>query len=107
MKANKNTVLIGEKVILVPYQCNHIPVHKLESTDCHHDWKSGYLLQKCHTWISWMLNKEPRQLTVSELLTLKEEYDMQCMCVLYYKQMNVKWQLDKDKLTFIILLVST
>jgi len=54
-----------------------------------------------------MLNKEPRQLTVSELLTLKEEYDMQCMCVLYYKQMNVKWQLDKDKLTFIILLVST
>jgi len=44
MKANKNTVLIGEKVILVPYQCNHIPVHKLESTDCHHDWKSGYLL---------------------------------------------------------------
>ena len=84
MTANKNTVLIGEKVILVPYQCNHIPVHKLESTDCHHDWKSGYLLQKCHTWISWMLNKEPRQLTVSELLTLEEEYDLQCMCVLYY-----------------------
>jgi hypothetical protein len=44
MKANENTVLVGEKVILVPYQRNHVPVRKSESTHRHR--KSGYLLNQ-------------------------------------------------------------
>ena len=63
-------------------------------------------MQKYHTW---MLDEELRQLTASEPLTLEEEYDMQRMYVPHYKQMicryvvTEKWQLDEDKLTFIIL----
>ncbi|TFK32295.1 GNAT domain-containing protein [Crucibulum laeve] len=69
MKANINTVLVGDKVILVPYRLEHVP--------------------KYH---EWMLDEELRNLTASEPLSLKEEYEMQ-----------EKWQVDEDKLTFIIL----
>ncbi|KAJ4469242.1 GNAT domain-containing protein [Lentinula aciculospora] len=69
MLCNKNTVLVGEKVLLVPYQKDHVP--------------------KYH---AWMENEELRALTASEPLTLEQEYKMQ-----------QKWQIDEDKLTFIIL----
>ncbi|KDR73176.1 hypothetical protein GALMADRAFT_251761 [Galerina marginata CBS 339.88] len=69
MKANTDTVLIGSRVILVPYRSEHVP--------------------KYH---EWMLDEELRSLTASEPLSLEEEYEMQ-----------EKWQLDEDKLTFIIL----
>ncbi|KAJ7772934.1 GNAT domain-containing protein [Mycena maculata] len=68
MKVNKNTVLVGGKVVLVPY----LPEHVL----------------KYHTW---MQDEELRELTASEPLTLEEEFEMQR-----------KWQLDEDKLTFIV-----
>ncbi|KAM6503240.1 GNAT domain containing protein [Amanita muscaria] len=69
MRVNQETVLVGEKVVLVPYRPEHVP--------------------KYH---SWMQDEELRRLTASEPLSLKEEYEMQ-----------QKWQLDEDKLTFIIL----
>ncbi|KAF8801172.1 hypothetical protein BYT27DRAFT_7174504 [Phlegmacium glaucopus] len=69
MKANIKTILVGSKVVLVPYQSEHV--------------------LKYH---EWMLDEELRSLTASEPLTLEEEYEMQ-----------QKWQLDEDKLTFIIL----
>ncbi|KAF7363994.1 Acyl-CoA N-acyltransferase [Mycena sanguinolenta] len=68
MRVNTDTVLVGEKVILVPYLPEHVP--------------------KYHTW---MQDPELRELTASEPLTLEEEYEMQR-----------KWQLDEDKLTFIV-----
>ncbi|KAF9269753.1 hypothetical protein L218DRAFT_890577 [Marasmius fiardii PR-910] len=69
MRANENVVLIGEKVVLVPYEVEHVP--------------------KYHTW---MQDDEIRLLTASEPLTLEEEYEMQR-----------KWRVDEDKLTFIVL----
>ncbi|KAK7038246.1 N-acetyltransferase 9 [Favolaschia claudopus] len=68
MKVNSDTVLVGDKVVLVPYLPRHVP--------------------KYH---SWMQDEELRELTASEPLTLEEEYEMQR-----------KWQLDDDKLTFIV-----
>ncbi|KAG6877377.1 hypothetical protein C0993_007964 [Termitomyces sp. T159_Od127] len=69
MKANECTVLVGSKIVLVPYLPEHVP--------------------KYHTW---MQDEELQKLTASEPLTLQEEY-----------QMQQKWRLDDDKLTFIIL----
>ncbi|KAJ3807022.1 GNAT domain-containing protein [Lentinula aff. lateritia] len=69
MLCNKNTVLVGKKILLVPYRIEHVA--------------------KYH---AWMENEELRTLTASEPLTLDQEYDMQR-----------KWQMDEDKLTFIIL----
>ncbi|KAL0069310.1 hypothetical protein AAF712_003675 [Marasmius tenuissimus] len=54
MRANKNTVLIGEKVVLVPYETEHVP--------------------KYH---EWMQDEETRLLTASEPLSLEEEFEMQ------------------------------
>lgn len=69
MRANENVVLVGDKVILVPYEAEHVP--------------------KYH---EWMQDDELRSLTASQPLTLVEEYEMQR-----------KWRVDEDKLTFIIL----
>ncbi|KAK0473524.1 GNAT domain-containing protein [Armillaria luteobubalina] len=54
MKVNESTVLIGRKVVLVPYDEGHV--------------------SKYH---SWMENDELRSLTASDRLTLEEEFDMQ------------------------------
>ncbi|KAF8633165.1 hypothetical protein AX17_004666 [Amanita inopinata Kibby_2008] len=54
MRINEAVVLVGEKVVLVPYRPEHVP--------------------KYH---SWMLDEELRRLTASEPLSLGEEYDMQ------------------------------
>ncbi|KAK0186745.1 GNAT domain-containing protein [Armillaria mellea] len=85
MKANESTVLIGRKVVLVPYDEGHVavsvPVMLFRIAEL--------ALQKYH---SWMENDELRSLTASERLTLEEEFDMQR-----------KWREDDDKLTFIIL----
>ncbi|KAK0200027.1 GNAT domain-containing protein [Desarmillaria ectypa] len=87
MKANENTVLVGTKVVLVPYD------------ECH--------VAKYH---AWMENGELRTLTASERLTLEEEFDMQrnfnlsdhviCLDLICS---SGKWREDDDKLTFIIL----
>ncbi|KAJ3740246.1 GNAT domain-containing protein [Lentinula detonsa] len=69
MLCNKNTVLVGKKILLVPYQIEHVA--------------------KYH---NWMENEELRALTASEPLKLEQEYEMQ-----------QKWQMDEDKLTFIII----
>ncbi|GLB41322.1 putative acetyltransferase (GNAT) domain containing protein [Lyophyllum shimeji] len=66
---NENTVLVGSKVVLVPYLPEHVP--------------------KYH---SWMQDDELLRLTASERLSLEDEY-----------QMQQRWRLDEDKLTFIIL----
>ncbi|KDQ51392.1 hypothetical protein JAAARDRAFT_41240 [Jaapia argillacea MUCL 33604] len=54
MLLNQETVLIGEKVVLVPYREEHVA--------------------KYHQWMS---SAELRELTASEPLTLEEEYEMQ------------------------------
>lgn len=54
MRLNQNTVLLGKKVVLVPYTSKHVPrYHK------------------------WMESEELRHLTASEPLTLEQEYAMQ------------------------------
>ncbi|XP_076457321.1 alpha/beta-tubulin-N-acetyltransferase 9-like [Babylonia areolata] len=54
MKINENVVIVGRKVILVPYESCHVP--------------------KYH---EWMKSEELQQLTASEPLSLEEEYAMQ------------------------------
>lgn len=54
MKINENTRIVGEKVVLIPYNAVHVP--------------------KYH---SWMQSEELQKLTASERLTLDEEYEMQ------------------------------
>ncbi|PWZ02937.1 hypothetical protein BCV70DRAFT_234704 [Testicularia cyperi] len=54
MKINRETVLVGQKVVLVPYREEHVP-----------------------TYHGWMQDAEIQTLTASEPLTLEEEYDMQ------------------------------
>ncbi|KAJ7595379.1 GNAT domain-containing protein [Mycena floridula] len=51
-----------------------------------------YTAQHVPKYHAWMQNADLRELTASEPLTLEEEFDMQR-----------KWQMDEDKLTFIIL----
>lgn len=55
MKLNQNTMLLGKKVVLVPYTAEHVPRYH-----------------------EWMKSEELRNLTASEQLTLQQEYDMQC-----------------------------
>ncbi|KAG5636728.1 hypothetical protein H0H81_007057 [Sphagnurus paluster] len=69
MRANESIVLVGSKVLLVPYLREHVP-----------------------TYHEWMQDEELQRLTASEPLKLDEEYEMQ-----------QKWRLDEDKLTFIVL----
>ncbi|XP_068439472.1 alpha/beta-tubulin-N-acetyltransferase 9 [Clinocottus analis] len=54
MKINENTLLEGNKVVLVPYNAKHVPRYH-----------------------EWMKSPELQQLTASEPLTLEQEYDMQ------------------------------
>ncbi|XP_034050448.1 N-acetyltransferase 9 [Thalassophryne amazonica] len=53
MKINENTLLEGDRVVLVPYNANHVPRYH-----------------------QWMKSPELQQLTASEPLTLEEEYNM-------------------------------
>lgn len=54
MKINSNTILIGDKIVLVPYEEKHVPRY--------HD---------------WMKSEDLQRLTASEPLSLEEEYEMQ------------------------------
>ncbi|XP_029313077.1 alpha/beta-tubulin-N-acetyltransferase 9 [Cottoperca gobio] len=54
MKINENTLLEGQKVVLVPYNAEHVPRYH-----------------------QWMKSPELQQLTASEPLSLEQEYDMQ------------------------------
>lgn len=54
MKINENTLLEGHKVVLVPYNAEHVPRYH-----------------------EWMKSPELQQLTASEPLTIEQEYDMQ------------------------------
>ncbi|XP_072229161.1 alpha/beta-tubulin-N-acetyltransferase 9 [Leuresthes tenuis] len=54
MKINENTLLEGHRVVLVPYNAEHVPRYH-----------------------EWMKSPELQQLTASEPLTLEQEYDMQ------------------------------
>ncbi|XP_043861143.1 N-acetyltransferase 9 isoform X1 [Dromiciops gliroides] len=54
MRVNQNTMLLGQKVILVPYTTEHVPRYH-----------------------EWMKSEELQRLTASEPLTLEQEYAMQ------------------------------
>ena len=124
MKANINTVLVGSKVVLVPYQSEHVPVSLVLSfSNTITELQDGYffIFFCCWWWCwqkyhEWMLDEELRSLTASEPLSLEEEYEMQRTYYFYVKKVWLlafaipfinlfpgKWQLDEDKLTFIIL----
>nr|XP_045014702.1 N-acetyltransferase 9 isoform X1 [Jaculus jaculus] len=55
MRLNENTMLLGKKVVLVPYTSEHVPRYH-----------------------EWMKSEELQRLTASEPLTLEQEYAMQC-----------------------------
>nr|XP_037848975.1 N-acetyltransferase 9 isoform X8 [Chlorocebus sabaeus] len=54
MRLNQNTMLLGKKVVLVPYTSEHVPRYH-----------------------EWMKSEELQRLTASEPLTLEQEYAMQ------------------------------
>ncbi|CDU23739.1 related to N-acetyltransferase [Sporisorium scitamineum] len=54
MKINRNTVLVGQRVVLVPYRKHHVPRY--------HEWMKDPLIQ---------------EQTASEPLSLEEEFEMQ------------------------------
>uniref|UniRef100_A0A8C3WEH8 N-acetyltransferase 9 n=1 Tax=Catagonus wagneri TaxID=51154 RepID=A0A8C3WEH8_9CETA len=54
MRLNQNTLLLGTKVVLVPYTPEHVPRYH-----------------------EWMKSEELQRLTASEPLTLEQEYAMQ------------------------------
>ncbi|XP_075033991.1 alpha/beta-tubulin-N-acetyltransferase 9 [Mixophyes fleayi] len=54
MRVNEDTVLRGQRVLLVPYEPHHVPRYH-----------------------AWMKSEELQKLTASEPLTLSQEYDMQ------------------------------
>ncbi|XP_019321858.2 alpha/beta-tubulin-N-acetyltransferase 9 isoform X1 [Panthera pardus] len=54
MRLNENILLLGKKVVLVPYTSEHVPRYH-----------------------EWMKSEELQRLTASEPLTLEEEYSMQ------------------------------
>ncbi|XP_045669884.1 N-acetyltransferase 9 isoform X3 [Ursus americanus] len=54
MRLNENTLLLGKKVVLVPYTAEHVPRYH-----------------------EWMKSEELQRLTASEPLTLEQEYSMQ------------------------------
>ncbi|XP_030631152.1 alpha/beta-tubulin-N-acetyltransferase 9 [Chanos chanos] len=54
MRINQDTLLEGEKVVLVPYNADHVPRYH-----------------------QWMASPELQKLTASEPLSLEQEYDMQ------------------------------
>ncbi|XP_068932590.1 alpha/beta-tubulin-N-acetyltransferase 9 isoform X2 [Petaurus breviceps papuanus] len=54
MRVNQSTMLLGQKVILVPYTTEHVPRYH-----------------------EWMKSEELQRLTASEPLTLEQEYEMQ------------------------------
>ncbi|XP_016075844.1 PREDICTED: N-acetyltransferase 9 isoform X1 [Miniopterus natalensis] len=55
MRLNQNILLLGKKVVLVPYTAEHVPRYH-----------------------EWMKSEELQHLTASEPLTLEQEYEMQC-----------------------------
>lgn len=54
MKVNEETVIVGEKVVLVPYRKEHVAKYN-----------------------AWMQDPQLQELTASEPLTLEQEYEMQ------------------------------
>ncbi|XP_078230714.1 alpha/beta-tubulin-N-acetyltransferase 9 isoform X22 [Callithrix jacchus] len=54
MRLNQNTLLLGKKVVLVPYTSEHVPRYH-----------------------EWMKSEELQRLTASEPLSLEQEYAMQ------------------------------
>ncbi|XP_072602781.1 alpha/beta-tubulin-N-acetyltransferase 9 isoform X3 [Vulpes vulpes] len=54
MRLNENVLLLGKKVVLVPYTSEHVPRYH-----------------------EWMKSEELQRLTASEPLTLEQEYSMQ------------------------------
>ncbi|XP_023585022.1 alpha/beta-tubulin-N-acetyltransferase 9 isoform X2 [Trichechus manatus latirostris] len=75
MLLNQNTLLLGKKVVLVPYTSEHVP-------------SLGPSLCPCR-YHEWMKSEELQQLTASEPLSLEQEYTMQRS---WREDADKKWQ---------------
>ena len=70
MLINKNTTIIGQKTILVPYTVEHVQKYCVTVT-------YATVSKQCCRYHNWMQSEELQKLTASEPLTLDEEYQMQ------------------------------
>ena len=77
MKANETTVLVGAKVILVPYHPEHVPVYVFFFFLFSRFTIYNFFSPNAKKYHEWMCDEELRRLTASEPLTLEEEYAMQ------------------------------
>ncbi|KAE8284013.1 N-acetyltransferase 9 [Larimichthys crocea] len=87
MKINENTLLEGHRVLLVPYNADHVPRYH-----------------------EWMKSPELQQLTASEPLTLEQEYDMQrswredndkCTFIILDKQRWMDTSVEEEELCMV------
>lgn len=84
MRINATTAIEGERVVLVPYESQHVAKY--------HQWMLGTATSAPVLLLTFSSDPYILAMTASESLSLEEEYSMQR-----------SWREDPDKCTFIVL----